>query len=170
MRVFASFILMVLLTGCASQQTKPDATLQFSSPDHAVAELAQALENEGYITKPINAHQLEVFYGQHAFIMEPRIRPDQLSRIIVSQVYAIKPQHIDNPEIFLALSHLNSNLTCAKYIMQPGNKAAEVQSSITFIDQQVNMREVSLFMAWMLGRVQNASSLLSPDTLQMFEF
>ncbi|WP_044410170.1 hypothetical protein [Thiomicrospira microaerophila] len=170
MRVFASLFILVLLTGCASQPTQPQTLLQFSEPDKSVAQLSQALENEGYITKPLNAHQLEVYYGQHAFIMEPRIRPGQLSRIIVSQVYPIKPQHIDNPEIFVALSHLNTHLTCAKYIMQPGNRAAEVQSSITFIDEQVNMREVSLFMAWMLGRVQNASSLLPADTLQMFEF
>lgn len=170
MRVFASFILLVLLSGCASQQTKPETTLQFTTAENAVAELAQALENEGYITKPLNTHQLEVFYGQHAFIMEPRIRPTQLSRIVVSQVYAIKPQYIGDPDIFLALSHLNTNLTCAKYIMQPGNQAAEVQSSITFVDQQVAMREVTLFMSWMVGRVQNASALLSPDTLHMFEF
>jgi len=170
MRVFAALFILALLTGCASQPTQPQTLVQFSEPDKSVAQLAQALEKEGYITKPLNAHQLEVFYGQHAFIMEPRIRPGQLSRIIVSQVYPIKPQHIDNPEIFVALSHLNTHLTCAKYIMQPGNRAAEVQSSITFIDEQVNMREVRLFMAWMLGRVQNASSLLPPDTLQMFEF
>ncbi|WFE67755.1 hypothetical protein P8S54_05820 [Thiomicrospira sp. R3] len=170
MRVFASFILLVLLTSCASQPTKNQSFIQFSAQDKALAELAQALENEGYITKPINKHQLEVFYGQHAFIMEPRIRPGHLSRIIVSQVYPIKPQYINNPELFVTLSNLNTHLTCAKYIMQPGNKAAEVQSSITFIDEQVNMREVSLFMAWMLGRVQSASSLLPSGTLDMFEF
>ncbi|UQB42530.1 hypothetical protein JX580_01035 [Thiomicrospira microaerophila] len=170
MRLFAGLILLALLSACASKPTKNTGAIQFHSQEQAIATLAQALEDEGFITKPLNSQQLEVFYGNHAYIMEPRIRPNQLSRIIVSQVYPVKPQHINNPELFVTLSRLNNHLTCAKYLMQPGNKAAEVQSSITFIDEKLDIREVTLFMNWMQTSVQNASSLVPPGTLDMFEF
>ena len=170
MRFILSLGLLVLLTGCQHQPTKQGESIQFSDMQTATQRLADGLEAQGFVTKPINERQIEVFYGRHAFIMEPRIRPGGLSRVIVSQIYPVKPAYYNNPEVFVTLAHLNTHLSCAKYIMQPGNKVAEVQSSITFTDERLTLREVELFMAWMQGRIRDASSLLSNETLQMFEF
>lgn len=170
MRLLLIVFVALTLTACANQPNRQDVTIQFNANQAPTETLARALENQGYVTKIRNERQIDVFYGERVFIMEPRITKGALSRIIVSKVYPIKAEHQNNPEIFVTLSKLNTHLTCAKYMMQPGNKAAEVQSSITFIDESVSVREVELFMAWMQNRVRHASSLVPKDTLRMFEF
>lgn len=170
MRFIVSLFALLMLSGCALTQTASNSWIKFEdqTPDPHV--LADALEEQGYITHILNDRQVEVLYGNGRYIMEPRIQLGGLSRVVVSQVYPIKPEHRNNPEIFVTLSHLNSHLNCAKYVVQPGNKAAEVQSSITFIDDRLSMREVELFMGWMQQRIRQASSLVPDDTLRMFEF
>lgn len=170
MRFIFSLLALFILSGCAVTQTGSNNWVKFSEQATAHETLAQALEKQGYMTNVLNERQIEVFYDNHRFIMEPRIRLGGLSRIVVSQVYPIKVEHRNNPDIFITLSHLNNHLNCAKYIVQPGNKAAEVQSSITFIDDRLNMHEVELFMGWMRQRIRQASSLVPDDTLRMFDF
>lgn len=170
MRFIVSLFALLMLSGCALTQTGSNSWIKFNDQTPAHQVLAEALENQGYITNILNERQIEVLYGNGRYIMEPRIRPGGLSRIVVSQVYPIKAEHRNNPEIFVTLSHLNSHLNCAKYIVQPGNKAAEVQSSITFIDDRLSLREIELFMGWMQQRIRQASSLVPQDTLRMFEF
>ncbi|MBE0492772.1 MAG: hypothetical protein IBX48_00365 [Thiomicrospira sp.] len=170
MRFIVSLFALLMLSGCALTQTGSNSWITFNDQTPATKVLAQALENQGYITTVLNERQIEVLYDNGRYIMEPRIRLGGLSRVVVSQVYPIKTEHQTNPEIFVTLSHLNSHLSCAKYILQPGNKAAEVQSSITFIDDRLSMREVELFMGWMQQRIRQASSLVPQDTLRMFEF
>lgn len=170
MRLLMSLLLMFTLSGCASLQDKKASWIEFKPQQNAAETLANALQQQGYISEVISDDQVQVMYDQSRYIMEPRIQSGQLSRIVVSQVYPIKAEHQNNPEIFITLSRLNTHLNCAKYIVQPGNKAAEVQSSMTFIDERVNIREVEQFMAWMQNRIRQASSLVPDDTLRMFEF
>jgi hypothetical protein len=170
MRLLMSLVLMFTLSGCASLQGKGDTWITFKAEDNAAETLAKALEGQGFITELLNDSQVEVIYDQSRYIMEPRIQTGRLSRIVVSQVYPIKAEHQNNPEIFITLSRLNTHLNCAKYIVQPGNKAAEVQSSMTFIDERLSVREVEYFMAWMQNRIRQASTLVPDDTLRMFEF
>lgn len=170
MRFIVSLFALLLLSGCALTQTTSNNWIKFNDQTPAPHTLAEALEKQGYITNILNADQIEVLYDNGRYIMEPRIQLGGLSRIVVSQVYPIKPEYRNNPEIFVTLSQLNSHLNCAKYIVLPGNKAAEVQSSITFIDDRLNIREVELFMGWMQQRIRQASSLVPNDTLRMFEF
>lgn len=170
MRLLISLVLLAALSGCASLQNNHHHWIDFKPENNAAKTLANALENQGFITEVLNDRQIQVMYEHNRYIMEPRIQAGHLSRIIVSQVYAIKPEHQNNPEIFITLSQLNSHLNCAKYIVQPGNKAAEVQSSMTFIDERISLREVEYFMAWMQNRIRQASSLVPDDTLRMFEF
>lgn len=170
MRFIVSLFALLMLSGCALTQTGSNSWIKFNEQTPPPQVLANALEKQGYITNVLNERQIEVLYGNGRYIMEPRVQLGGLSRVVVSQVYPIKPEYRNNPEIFVTLSHLNSRLNCAKYIVQPGNKAAEVQSSITFIDDRLSMREVELFMGWMQKRIRQASSLVPDDTLRMFEF
>lgn len=158
------------LVGCAHQPLQQNEWVTFTANQAPTQTLAEAMENNGYPARLRNNEQIEVEYANRTFIMEPRIQSGRLSRIVVSQIYPIKAEYQDNPDIFITLSTLNTKLNCAKYIVLPSNTAAEVQSSITFIDERVSMREIELFMAWMQNRVRQASSLVPEDTLRMFEF
>jgi hypothetical protein len=170
LRFFALMFILAGLAGCAHTPQQSSAWIEFNANQPAAQTLRLALENHGYITRQRNYDQIEVEYGQGIFIMEPRIQAGRLSRIVVSQIYPIKAEYQDNPEIFITLSTLNTKLNCAKYIVLPGNQAAEVQSSMTFIDERISLREVELFMAWMQNRIKQASTLVPEDTLRMFEF
>lgn len=170
LRFFALMFIVIGLIGCAHQPPQSNDWIVFSANQPPTHSLRLALENQGYVARQRNSEQIEVEYGQGTFIMEPRIQAGRLSRIVVSQIYPIKAEYQDNPDIFITLSTLNTKLNCAKYIVLPGNTAAEVQSSMTFIDERIRLREVELFMAWMQNRVRQASSLVPEDTLRMFEF
>lgn len=174
-RSLMALSLAALLSGCA-HTLSPDSSakdqnwVQFSDSEAATITLANALEQSGYAISIINDQQIQVHYNRNSFTMEPRINPQGLSRIVVSQIYNIKPEHQDNPEIFIALSQLNTRLNCAKYLMLPGNEAAEVQSTMTFIHDRIEIEEIELFMAWMQSRIRQAGTLLPRDIIDMFEF
>ena len=168
-KLILTIMLAFSLFGCASMDKNSTVWIEFEKSIPPIITLDQNLQKAGYVSRRIGENQLQIEYGNATFTMEPKIRDGGLSRIIVSQIYKVKPESRHNPELFVTLSKLNSQLSCAKYIMLPGNNAAEIQSSVTFIDQKLQLRELEQFLAWLQTRIREASTLVPESTLNMFE-
>lgn len=167
------FSLIVSLTGCSTTPSAPAkgdwVVMHNQSNQQATETLVSALRKEGYEVKQVSPAQFIVFFDHQTFIMEPKINQGSLSRIVVSRVVGIKPKFRHSVELQDMTTTLNQNLNFAKFSLMDDNKAGQVQASITFIDERIDIEEIKQFMLWLDDSLGKVREMISPEILNMIE-
>ncbi|MGC9385996.1 MAG: YbjN domain-containing protein [Hydrogenovibrio sp.] len=173
--MLVSLPLLFALSGCENLSTKPvDAThieinLQNQTNAEATLSLAKQLENNGFTVKPVSDDQLVLRYNQHNYILEPKLHPKGLSRIVVSRLFEIKPEYQSSPNLFVLVTALNRDLNFAKFSILPENHAGHVQTAITFVDEKVSLDEIKQFIAWFDDSLAEVKQMVPPEALDMIQ-
>ncbi|WP_024851887.1 hypothetical protein [Hydrogenovibrio kuenenii] len=162
-----------VLFGCSSTPTESSGgktiVLHNKTNLQATNILVTELRDEGYEVKQVNPTQFIVFYDNHTFIMEPKMIQGGLSRIVVSRVVGIKPKFRHSHELVAMTTVLNKKLNFAKFSLIDQNKAGQVQTSITFINETVNTEEIKQFMLWLDDSLAKVREMIAPEVLHMIE-
>ncbi|MDG4812604.1 hypothetical protein P8629_06240 [Hydrogenovibrio sp. 3SP14C1] len=172
-RLSLALLTLVFLTGCDTlpHRISTDNTidLQYQNNSEATETLVTTLQNNGFTAKAISPTQLLVRYNDHDFLMEPKVIEDGLSRIIVSRLFEIKEEYQHSPELFVLVIALNRHLNFAKFSMLPENRAGQVQTAITFVDEKVQLLEIQKFLEWMDDSLNQIKQMVPPEAVQMIK-
>lgn len=172
-RLSLALLTLVFLTGCDTLphriSTDNVIDLQYQNNSEATETLVTTLQNNGFTAQEISPTQLLVRYNGHDFLMEPKIIEDGLSRIIVSRLFEIKEEYQHSPELFVLVIALNRHLNFAKFSMLPENKAGQVQTAITFVDEKVQLLEIQKFLEWMDDSLNQIKQMVPPEALHMIK-
>jgi len=172
-RLSLVLLTLVFLTGCDTLphrlSTEDIINLQHQNNSEATETLVTTLQNNGFTTQKISSTQLLVRYNGHDFLMEPKIVEDGLSRIIVSRLFEIKEAYQHSPELFVLVIALNRHLNFAKFSMLPENRAGQVQTAITFVDETVQILEIQKFLEWMDESLNQIKQMVPPEALHMLK-
>jgi hypothetical protein len=173
-KIFGTFLMALLLVGCQTNPTKESdggsiVNMQKMSDMDATDTLIKALVKEGYSVTQTDAAQFIIAYEDQKYIMEPKINQGGMSRIVVTRLFGIKKEYRDSPELFIMFVSLNRELNFAKFSMLPQNRGGQIQASITFIDEQIDTREIRLFMEWMNSSISQIKEMVPPEALHMLE-
>ncbi|MDX1795720.1 MAG: hypothetical protein R3219_03255 [Hydrogenovibrio sp.] len=167
---------LVLLSGCsqfpkksANPATESLVNLSGKNNEEATDILVGRLLEADYEAKKVAPGQFIVYFDQHTFIMEPKLVEKGLSRIVVSRVVGIKPVYRQAPELVAVTVALNRHLNFAKFSLLPNNAAGQVQASITFIHNRVDLEEIRQFMLWMDASLNQVRHIVPPEILHMLE-
>lgn len=128
MRTVGLLLLSLFLVGCQVTPTKESSNSQvinFTNKTNLDATniLVETMAKKGFQVKKLSPSQFRVDYDGSHFIMEPRLVPGGLSRIVVSRLFGVKEEYRHSPELFVMIVSLNRNLNFAKFSMLPENKA-----------------------------------------------
>ncbi|SDJ90677.1 hypothetical protein SAMN04488540_11556 [Ferrimonas sediminum] len=139
---------LVVLTGCASTGKDP-VTVDMSgmTNEQATEQLIEALKSESYQVKRASADRVLVDYDGSHFLLQPKLMPNGLDRVVITKYYALHPDLAQTPELLLIIGKLNQQLDFAKFVVRDEGKAIEVRGAATFVDR-ISVLELTRFMDW----------------------
>lgn len=149
--------------------TDDTINLQNQNNSEATDTLVTILQGNGLTAQKISSTQFLVRYHNHDFLMEPKIVEDGLSRIIVTRLFEIKEEYQHSPELFILVIALNRHLNFAKFSMLPENRAGQVQTAITFVDETIQILEIQKFLEWMDDSLDQIKQMVPPEALHMLK-
>uniref|UniRef100_Q31ED3 Lipoprotein n=1 Tax=Hydrogenovibrio crunogenus (strain DSM 25203 / XCL-2) TaxID=317025 RepID=Q31ED3_HYDCU len=172
-RLSLALLMLLFLTGCTTVphrfSNEEVIDLQNKNNIEATTALVKTLKEKGFTTQKISPTQFLIRYNEHDFLMEPKIVEDGLSRIIVSRLFKIKEEYQESPELFVLIIALNRHLNFAKFSMLPENRAGQVQTAITFVDETIQILEIQQFLIWMDDSLNKIKNMVPPEALHMLE-
>ncbi len=148
MKHWMAMVILMLMTGCAATgQSQDRIDLSGKTNEQATETLLEALQAEAYQVKRAAADRLLVEYDGSHFMLQPRMLPDSLDRVVITKYYLLHPDLAQTPELLLVIGKLNQQLDFAKFIVRQEGRAIEVRGSATFVDE-ISLLELTRFMAW----------------------
>lgn len=162
-----------MLAGCSAFPTQKRFNTVIDLKDRSNAEatimLIHAMQKEGFSVMQTDIDQFVVRFAHHEYVMEPRMNPNGLSRIVVSRLFLIKREYRQSDVLDTMIMTLNQNLNFAKFAMLPDQKTGQIQSAVTFIDEQVSLDEVVEFMIWMEESLREIKKMVPAEALDMLQ-
>ena len=88
---------------------------------------------------------VRVYYNHEAFLLDLRVSPGELSRIIVAKVFDLAPEYRHTLELSAYLLRLHTTFDFANFALSEKADRLIVQGSITFVDH-LEAQEVRKFL------------------------
>ncbi len=137
-----------LLGGCTSLGNQGNLIeMAGMTNEQATEALVTALSDQKYQVKRVSGQALMVEYDNSHFMMQPKLTPDGLDRVVIAKYYVLHPDLAQTPELLLLVGQLNQGMDFAKFVLIDEGRGVEVRGAATFVDT-ISLEELTRFMDW----------------------
>ncbi len=128
---------MVLTAGAAVLSSCSRAPIALDTADNRAAtrQLAEALRHRRMEILSVEPEALVLRYENENYVLEPRMLPRGVDRLIVKKVYRLRvPDAAGLNNLVALLADINRHYNMAQFLLDPGTNLV-IQSQVTFLDR-----------------------------------